>query len=277
MIERGQSGDPRRFWDRLFDLPSNDPLEQAIALNFEMRGYGRRANGSAAKLLKEVTEEATKAGTLNEPANGGDLLLQKEKVDEATGARLGVLRREGVEDDDIRSWWNLPDIERRITLKFDELDGAALCTGAVKNGLSFKDAANDVWKVHPLWGDPADTSFRQGEDRPLPIELRRRINDYHLYSLGVIDIPCWHSTWSLNGDQMKQGMIWDMANYSSYNAFVRHYIKKGSLHYKWRLEFSRRARPRENPSSPSTHLITAAFIRLIALRRFCSFTLPTAV
>jgi hypothetical protein len=39
-------------------------------------------------------------------------------------------------------------------------------------------AAKKVRKFHPMYGDPDDTMHTKGDDRPLPYELKNRINIY---------------------------------------------------------------------------------------------------
>jgi hypothetical protein len=44
--------------------------------------------------------------------------------------------------------------------------------------LSEEEAAKEVKKYFPIFGDPDDTSTSSGDDRPLPCELKDRINIY---------------------------------------------------------------------------------------------------
>ena len=71
------------------------------------------------------------------------------------------------------------DLERRLMLKIDFMFGLALYTKLIKeNGLDKQEAAKKVRKTHPLFGDPDDITHGTGDNRPLPYELKDRINIY---------------------------------------------------------------------------------------------------
>lgn len=72
------------------------------------------------KMLKETKEESRKEGTSKLPANFAEILLQKEAMDKNTQAILLKKREEGVKDDDIRWWWGMNDLERKIMSKVDD-------------------------------------------------------------------------------------------------------------------------------------------------------------
>ena len=104
---------------------------------------------------------------------------EKEKADENTHKVLEKKRREGVRDEDIRWWWNLDNLEKMMMLKVDEFHRMALHIKCrQEDGLSVERAAEQVRKHHPIFGDPEDTTHTQGDDRPLPEELKDRINIY---------------------------------------------------------------------------------------------------
>ena len=45
-----------------------------------------------------------------------------------------------------------------------------------RNGEDKNEAAAHVRKIHPMYGDPDDTRHTAGDDRPLPYELKDRVN-----------------------------------------------------------------------------------------------------
>ena len=67
--------------------------------------------------LRETKEDARKETTDNLPPNYGDWLLEKEATDPNIKFRLAKARKDGARDEDIRIWWNLPDLERRLMLE----------------------------------------------------------------------------------------------------------------------------------------------------------------
>jgi hypothetical protein len=131
------------------------------------------------KMLKEAKEESRKEGTSNLPANFGEMLLQKEGVDKNTQAIMSKKRAEGVEDDDIRWWWGMTDLERRIMSKVDDFFKTAMYMKyRNEDSLGAEEAAKKVRKFYPFYGDPQDTTHTSGDDRPLPYEIKDRVNRY---------------------------------------------------------------------------------------------------
>jgi len=64
--------------------------------------------------------------------------------------------------------------------------------------------------MYPMYGDPSDTRHTCGDDRPLPHELRSRVDRYHeKWGAAIIE---------------KRS-----SGYTTYNAFVRAEIKHGRL------------------------------------------------
>lgn len=138
------------------------------------------ARKMAKGLLDQAIEESKKEGSYNLPPNFGDIILKKEKAGVNLLKRLPEKRIEGVRDEDIRWWWNLNDIERRLMIKTDDINKTYLAKCFIENeGLSPEDAIKKVRKYHPFYGDPLNTTHvKKDDDRPLPYELKDRINIY---------------------------------------------------------------------------------------------------
>ena len=117
-------------------------------------------------------------------------------------------RHEGATDDDIKEYWNLPDLSRRMVVWSENNFRYLAFTQAKDDGLSTDDAAAGVHKMFPIYGDPEDTSKLSGDNRPIPPELRGRV-DLHRQARGAKYIA----------DQVN--------NFSSYNSYVRHAIQNG--------------------------------------------------
>lgn len=107
----------------------------------------------------------------------------------------------------------MPDLERRLMLKDDDLSRMAAFMHHVEQGTRTEEAAVEVKKFHPIYGDPNDTGKSSGDDRPLPYELKDRINRY-------IEMRV-----KQGADSYKA----DLEASSSFNALVRGKIKKGNL------------------------------------------------
>jgi uncharacterized protein with GYD domain len=181
-----------------------------------MTGMSRlQAEEIISGLLKQAKEEAQKDGTIDLPPNLGDILLQKEFTDKNVKTMLEKRRKEGVRNEDIRWWYNMHELERRMMLKFDEYMRLVHLMNLTDQGVNEKEAVKRLRKTHPMFGDPEDTSRTTGEDRPLPYELKDRINIF-------IEKIAKSSPADL--EKYKK----EIEESSSYNAFVREQIRKGS-------------------------------------------------
>ena len=65
--------------------------------------------------VKEQKEAAQREGTDRLPDSFGDLLLDREKTDEKVQTAFAPKRADGVADADIAFWWNMHDLERRLS------------------------------------------------------------------------------------------------------------------------------------------------------------------
>ncbi len=150
------------------------------------------ANKNVEDMLDQAIKESKEEGTYYLPQNLGDIILGDaesdnstiNKIAESIMQKLPKKKAEGVTDEDIRWWWNLNDIERRIMLKQDDIaNGALFISELQKSNESSKEkaaqkAAEKVRKYHPIYGDSDDITPATGADRPLPYELKDRINIY---------------------------------------------------------------------------------------------------
>ncbi len=155
-------------------------LEMYSQMFITMTGVPESEARKMAKgLLNQAIEESKKEGSYNLPLNFGDMILEKEKTGANILKRLPEKRAEGVRDEDIRWWWNLNDIERRMMIKTDDINKTYLIKQFVKNeGLSVEEAVKKVRKYQPFYGDLLDITHAKDDDRPLPYELKDKINIY---------------------------------------------------------------------------------------------------
>ncbi len=186
------------FSKKSFGGSSERELEEFyVDMYVSAKGFSRSdARKAIREFIQQAKEEAQREGTADLPQNFGDELLAIESTDEKVKAMFSKSRKEGVTDEDIRWWWNMPDLERRLMLKDDENSRIAL-----------------LKKFHPMYGNPNDTSKSSGDDRPLPFELEDRINRY-------IEMRR-----EQGGDFFKA----DLEATSSFNALVRREIRNGNL------------------------------------------------
>lgn len=161
--------------------------------------------------LDKAIDDSKKAGRYN-LKNVGDTLLEKEKSSGQVNVNFETKRKEGVRDENIKWWFNLNDIERMMMLKIDEFHRLALFIKEKEDGKTDDEADATVRKHHPIYGDLNDETHGSGDNRPLPLELKDRINIY-IEKQGVG-----------NPDFKKQ-----IDSFSTLNALIRKEIREGNL------------------------------------------------
>lgn len=216
----------------LFNFSKYNDIEKALLDQYSqmmsMMGISSaEAKKMAGDMLDQAIEESKKEGTYYLPQNLGDIIFGDagsdnptiKKVAESIRQKLPKKKAEGVKDEDVRWWWNLNDIERRIMLKQDDIARMTLFMAELeKSNESSKEKAADkaatkVRKFHPTYGDPDDTTHTTGDDRPLPYELKDRINIY-------IEKRARE-----NSEKYKN----EIEQSSTFNALLRKEIKAGNL------------------------------------------------
>jgi len=164
-------------------------------------------------ILKQLKNDSQQDGTYYLPTNYGNQLLEKEKTDEKIKAMLSEARKEGANDDDIRKYWNLHELERRILIIEDDERNMAMALNYVEKGYTIEESSKEVGKCFPIYGLSKNAPALKGDDKPLPEELRDRINIYI------------EKRSRADPDKFKN----EANNFTSFNAFIRNEIKKGNL------------------------------------------------
>jgi hypothetical protein len=127
----------------------------------------------------EQIDAARREGTDRFPEFFGDILLEWEKKDEKVRDAFAPKRAEGVKDEDIAFWWNMHDLERRMICKVDEMNRILLFEKLLQDsGATNPEAARITAKRFPVYGDPGHLVLETDDDRPLPFELKGRVNRY---------------------------------------------------------------------------------------------------
>ena len=98
-------------------------------------------------------------------------------------------------------------------LKDDENSRIAMFMHHLDQGISQEEAGVKVKKFRPMYGDPSDTSKSSGDDRPLPFELKDRIDRYI----------------EMCREQGADSFKADLEASSSFNALVRLEMRNGKL------------------------------------------------
>jgi len=169
----------------------------------------------AIKLSKEA---AIREGTVNLPGNYGEFLVQAAQTGDPDAEEIvDKARREGATDKDIREFWNLSDLERRMIKFYENIFRLAMIRRLLKPSLSEdleKEIELELRKMFPLYGDPDDTSVTSGRDRPLPYELRARVDRWRI---------------KLIYEDGEKKLKEKASRYSTFNTLVRVEIQKGNL------------------------------------------------
>jgi len=195
---------------------NRDPLEAGMenekaAMFQSMGATAAQARSQAREFVADARRHVLQQGLDKQPPNLGDTYLHREQSDPKLQASLKALRDEGVTSDDIRWWFNLSALERTILQKQDELCRGALFLGMVEQGATPEDAAAAVWTAHAKFGGPEECKG-ESDDRPIPIQLKRRIIEYT-------------ERFYTDPDELQRRV----KNASSFNALVRSEIRSGNL------------------------------------------------
>jgi len=165
------------------------------------------------EMLNRVKKDSGGTDTVNLPNNYGDILLNEESTNKKIKFGLDQKRIEGVTNEDIKWWWNTPDLSRRMALAMDAANKYAMHELMKKNGLSDDDAWEKIPKYCPIFGDPYDSSNSDNKHDPLPFELMNRINIYVEKRIKI------------NPEQFKE----EIENSPNFNSLIREEIKKNNI------------------------------------------------
>ena len=101
----------------------------------------------------------------------GSHLINNRRRDPKIGAYLTKLAAEGVRDRDVIWFWDMHNLDRVMMMFM-----FTLCVGVLdshsRNGLSPEQAGFETRKIHPLYGNPDDTSIAGGEDPTCPRRVK---------------------------------------------------------------------------------------------------------
>jgi hypothetical protein len=143
-------------------------------------------------MLDKVIRDSKQDGTYDLPPNMGDLILNNGLTEHSVAniliismrEHLPSLKDEGVTNEDIRWWWNLHDLERRLIIGYDQVYRLTVLEYEIDQHQEVDEeeaiqiAIERVRKLFPIYGNPEDEEELRGDDRPLPHELKNRINRY---------------------------------------------------------------------------------------------------
>src|SRR3990172_12886070 len=142
------------------DSDIEQQLERQYIPTFQKMGMPPlQAKSIIHNLYKQAEDEARNEGSINLPMNMGDILLEKESIDEGIKSMLAKRRKDGVRDENIRWWMNRHELDRKMMIKVDDISKLALFTKLrEQDRLSEEEAAREVKRYFPIFVDTNDTS-----------------------------------------------------------------------------------------------------------------------
>jgi hypothetical protein len=156
-------------------------LDECASSLDEILSVGATQSRAMAKEFVEMAFQASKdEGTFELPLDYGDRLIEDEKREPAIKDRLASRRAAGVQDDDLRWWWNRHDVERRLAVVLDAvMKSAAMRFLHEQQKLPEDEVLRRLALLYPDYSDSLDDDqIGIDADSPLPIELKNRVSDY---------------------------------------------------------------------------------------------------
>lgn len=173
--------------------------------------YGPQARKVAKEWVQMARQQAEQDGTLELDY---DAYMRFANAVPEARERLAAKREDGVTDEDLQLWFGFHDLERRMIVIEDNASRIAFFLGKCEAGLSDERAAEEMRKAKPIYGDPTDTEQTKGDDRPLPVELKDRVNRWSMKQFATLDPDAIQKL---------------VAGYSSFNALIRKEIRAGAI------------------------------------------------
>lgn len=200
----------------LFSKPSIEKeLEKTYIPMFQSMGMSLgEAKQQFFEYLDKCKLESEREGTDKLPQNFSEVIIENKSSEAGAQDLLARLRIEGVTDNDIRWWWNMHDLERRMMRCDDEWTRMTMFMHYTNNDkMSIEEAKIKLNKRSVLYGSPDLKKQNIEKDDPLPFELKDRINIY-INNRAQNDI---------------QDFFDEIDEFSSINAFFRIKIKAGEV------------------------------------------------
>jgi hypothetical protein len=140
----------------------------------------------------------------------GDKMLEieKNKLDLDVSYILKEVRKQGVTDNDIREWWNLPDEQHKEIMEEDDDACRSAINQLIDSGISRDEAILKLKKGYPIFGEYMPGIMHDDKDDILPYELKIRVNNF------------------FNSVEKLTGYKEDIEKASSMNSFIRSLVKK---------------------------------------------------
>ena len=207
----------------------NDDERKLLNVYTELLSTQIELSTAQAKQLTEIMldkciKEAKETNFYDFPMNFGDAILGSAQLSNTKYStflsfmkdNLPFLKAEGVTDNDIRWWWNMSEVERRMAREVDAISRRDAFMHFLEEGLEPPDAAFKVKTHFPTFGGVqySDPQLK-GENRPLPFELKKRIGEWIVMKM--------------KSDPSGRSFKMNCEKAGSENAYIRQEIRNGNL------------------------------------------------
>lgn len=169
------------------------------------------AKAKATEIINSAIQAIQESGK-KMPCKMGEQIIKGVGFPDAQKIR-DWLRKEYVTDDDIRAWWNLPELERWVIIKFDEYQLSEAREKLLQKKKSEVEVEKSLLRLFPMFDFIEEIGDSTFPDRALPHELRGRVGK-------------WMQSMKSKGKYEFHKMT---LNATSMNAIIRESIKKGEL------------------------------------------------
>ncbi len=159
---------PRGLRDRL--------IREGVEAHRAMGMGEAEARQIAVEMLETAIERAREEGTLDLPPGMGDEIFAKADSVPQYRQMIDSRLAEGATEEECRWWWNLPEVERQLLKVQDDTARYACSRYDREQGRSEEEAWARVRKTFAMYGSIDAVAQESGDDRPLPYELKNRIN-----------------------------------------------------------------------------------------------------
>ena len=175
-----------------------------------------QARRQAKQDLKEAIAASKAEGWYGRGPQGINVLNQY-KTDPTHRRLWEAMKAQGVRDEDVVEWWDLPDIERRLMLRDDDVFRLTAWMERMDAGHTAEQAARIIWQMRPMFGDPLGPPTFPDDDTStmLAVEIKLRFLR-------------WSESLGASGERVER-MKRERAQFSTMNGYIRHLIGQGTL------------------------------------------------
>jgi len=169
------------------------------------------AKAKSLEMYNEAKRRMKELNQKNLPPNYGEVVLKNEQSHPGF-MNFNIKRKDGVTDEDIKRYWNVPAIERFVISEIDRFLRESTYEKYIEKGINSKEVKDAIKKVFPIYNEPKKDDNLKDTDRPLPNEIKRRVD-----------------TWVQKNHDYPEIIQREIVNFSSMNALIRSKVSAGKI------------------------------------------------